>query len=709
LVEPNELHWVKVQGIYQPGAQPRLGSYWGWDVSPDWTYFAAGGFHDQSAVFRLDVKGWTKDDAPIYDMADAKAIIQLPPGDVVNNLYVTSDKRLIVTFGYEGMGQYNNSTDSIGCYDLNGKELWAIAQPKELSGKGVHANGVQYDFNIPKLGDVFGTWLYHGSFQPFLITTDGLYVGTMLDHTLLGPTSLRGESALYYYQAPDGTPYVINGANQAEQIFQIKGLDRAGRFEWTFQLSDSGIKTAALARAMPAAVVVPKPVLAVTWLNKPPAIDGDLSDWELNNGVSLDGGNGKTADIALGRDAQNLYLAYRIHEPTPPLRNSGADWRSLFISGDCVDLMLQTDAKADPHRRTAVAGDERLLMSIFQGKPIAVLYRPATPGGMSPVSLASAWIDQVIRLDAARIGIKRDPSHKSYTVEVAVALRDLGLDPKITNDLRGDVGLIFADETGQSRSLRLYYYNHETQIIDDLATEAILQPNDWGTVAMPLGPNMLQNGSFEEPFVTAAQDMSKGWYITKAVNGNNAFMTNESPYSGHQSLVLKATAPVAYTPEAYNNPDYGAFLKSANGGKGIGDVEVRQRVSVIPGHQYSVRFVFRSEGYPAVGERKTPGHPRGFVAFTGRIAWVCPPPSPNRGKLTTVASPYENGSIYRPILNWYTVYNPQGFAPPAPYTAPDGAVAADLVFELRNATDSMPKFFLDNVEFIDVTPGVTNH
>ena len=702
LVQPDEIHWVKTTGNYQQGLQPPLGSYWGWDVSPDWSYFAAGTFHDRAAIFRLDVKGWTKDGAPIYDMAEAKPIIFLPPKHAIANLHVSDDRKLIVIFGYEGIGQSNDNTDAIACYDLDGKELWAIAQPKQLAGNAVHANGVQYDLNIPKLGDVFGTWLYHGSKRPFLITTDGLYVGTMLDDTLLGPTSLRGESALYYYQAPDGTPFVINGANQAEHIFQIRGLDRGGRLEGAFQLTAEGAKLAATMRATPPPAVAPKPVLAVTWLNTPPVIDGDLSDWDLNNGASLDGGNGKTADVALGRDANNLYLAYRVHEPNGPMRNGGADWRSLFVSGDCVDLMLQTDPKADPHRHAAVTGDERLLFSIFQGKPIAVLYRPVAAGITSPVALASARIDQVIRLDSARIGIKGDPSHNIYAVEASVPLKDLGLNPKAMDDLRGDEGVIFADETGRSRSLRLYYYNHQTQMVDDLATEATLQPNEWGKIAMPLGANLLRNGSFEDPFVTSAQDVVKGWYISRALNGNNAMMSTESPYSGHHSLLLWATAPVIFSPEAYNNPDYGAFLKSANGGKGIGDVEVRQRVKVTPGHQYSVRFLFRSENYPGGGERKAAGRPRGFVAFSGGIEWICTPP--NRCKMTGVADPFNNGSINRPIPDWYTVYDYQPyFAPAAPYTAPAGAVAADLIFDMRNATDNLPKFFLDNVELVDVT------
>ena len=365
-------------------------------------------------------------------------------------------------------------------------------------------------------------------------------------------------------------------------------------------------------------------------------IDGDLSDWNLNEGVSISGGNGKSVAIAIGRDAANLYLAYKVEEPTPPMRNGGSDWRTLFVSGDGVDLMLQSDPRADPHHRLAAPGDERLLISMFEDKPIAVLYRPAVPGTASPVSLASARIDQIARLDSARVAIKRDAAGKSYSVEAAVPLRDLNLDARSTANLRGDAGVIFADESGRSRSLRLYYYNHDTAMVDDLATEATLQPSQWGVVASPLGPNLLQNGSFETPF---AQDITHGWFVTRVLNGNNAFMTADSSYSGHQSMLLMAVMPVVFTPDAYNIPDYGAFLKSGNGGKGIGEVEVRQRVNVTAGHAYNFRFVFRSENYTGGGERKQPGKPRGYISFASRIDWICPPPNPNRGKQEIVAGP----------------------------------------------------------------------
>ena len=698
LVQPEEMHWVKpVNAPYQEGSQPRLQLMWGTALASDWSFFTAGDFRDKSAIYRLKPRGWTEAGAPIYDMADAKPIAFDIPGARIESLYATKDNRLIACYNYEG---YAKSSDSIACYDFDGHRLWSMAQPKRLEGKQIHATSAVGEFNIPKLGTVVGTWAWHGAVRPYLFTTDGLYVGTLLENTLLGPTALWGESYNYYYQTAYGTPYLVNGGWQAEHILQVKGLEggSVGRFEGSYQLSEADAQKAAQMREMPEQKVAPKPVLAVTWLGKTPAIDGDLSDWNLGAGVSLDGGNGRTAEIALGRDANWLYLAYKVHERNP-MRNGGSDWRTLFTTGDCIDLMLQTDPKADVNRRNSAAGDERLLVSMFQDKPIAVLYRPVVPGAKAPVRLSSASIDEVTRLDSARVAIKRDEEHGFYTVEVAVPLKELGIDSKASGDLRGDVGVVFADDSGKSRSLRLYYYNHHTEMVNDRPTEATLQPLEWGTLAMPLGVNLLKNGGFENPFVDSSADKDKGWFVSVAENGSDAALVPYSPYSGHRSLLLETPIPVTFPAGNYNNPDYGVFISSANGGKGGGNVDVRQRVPVVSGHQYSVRFRYRCEDFQP--EEKRSGHPRGYVAFGAWMEWVCPPPNQSERDFF--------GSHYDSIFDWQTVHDYQRDAISAPYTAPPGAVAADFVLNMRTLAEGhSPKLFIDDVEFVDVTPALVN-
>jgi hypothetical protein len=479
LVQADEMTWVQAQrGTAAQGHQPILRTTWGTALASNWSFFTQGEFNDQTAIFRLDPKGWTAAGAPIYDVADARPIAFVPRGSDIEGLFVTRDNKLIVTFTYEVWGKSKNA---FSAYDLDGHFLWSIARPERLEGDQPHATNAVYDFKIPGLGDIFGTWAWHGSYRPYLISSDGLYVGTLLDNTLLGPTALWGESLAYYYQSPeDGTPYIINGINQSENLLAIRGLE-GGRFSRSYELTPADAAKAAADRpvAGSAGGTAKTPLLLAT-LAQPPAIDGDLSDWNLDQGVLFQGSANRGAQVALARDDKNLYLAYRVHESNP-LRNGGTNWQTLFLSGDCVDLMLQTDPHADPQRPGAATGDERLLFSVFQGKPIAVLYRPKVPGVAQPVRLAAASIDQITRLDSARIAVKRDPVNGSYTLEAQVPLADLGLNPG-SGDLRGDVGVIFADESGRNRALRLYYYNQQTQMVNDLTTEATLQPSQWGRI-----------------------------------------------------------------------------------------------------------------------------------------------------------------------------------------------------------------------------------
>ncbi len=242
--------------------------------------------------------------------------------------------------------------------------------------------------------------------------------------------------------------------------------------------------------------------------------------------------------------------------------------------------------------------------------------------------------------------------------------------------------------------------------MNDLATEATLQPDQWGEIAMPLGPNLIQNGTFEDPMVDSRDNIDKGWGMTMTRNGGYAEISDESPFSGHQSLLL-SSEPVVYPPEMYNNPDANAFARSANGGKGDAAVEVRERVPVVGGHTYSIRFEYRSQDYPRPSSQ--PGHPRGWAGPGVAIEWICPPDAPRLANpRVPVADMYVLPGRGGAAPDWYTAYDTlrNYYGPPTPKEAPTGATAAELVISMRNSLDARPKFFFDNFEFVDVTSGV---
>ena len=690
LVQPDEMRWVKTLtrgDNYADGRQPAWMTFWGAGIAPDWSIFYGGFCRDRDVSYRMDLNGWSPNGAPLYDIQDVHRIRLSDQPISVAGYYVNAENKLFISYRYEG-DESKKLPNVLSCHDRDGILLWEVAQPKQLLAKDVHQENVIGDFNVPKIGNVLGTWLWHGNWRPYLLTSDGLYVSTLLDDTLLGPTSLWGESYKYYFQTPDGTPYIVNGANDSHHILKIGGLQKSGRFTFPLQLTEDQVQAAAAMRAIPAEKKAPKPILNVTWLSATPKIDGSLDDWMLNAGASLDGGGGRTAEVALGRDAENLYLAYRANDTTP-LLNKGADWQKLFTTGDCVDLMLATDSKADPNRRASAKGDLRLLLSTYQDQPIAVLYRPVVPGTKNPVQLMAARVDDITQLPSAKVQCQRGDSF--YTLEAALPLKDLGIDPEDTGTLKGDVGVIYSDETGRGRSLRLYYYNKETSVVSDLTTEATLLPNEWGAVQFPLGSNLLENGGFEEPFAAKPEG---GWFVEIQKNGGATRLVDESPRSGKQSLLIEQTTPVTFPDEFYTTAKWeDAYKFSGNSGH----VSLCQRVPVTAGKQYEFRMSYRTEDM--CREVRRPGKDRGYAALGVWIFWVRPR---ELGPANTLAANEQGNED-----DWETIRNTQtnNAGVTTPYTAPEGATAAIISFKFTTCVAGRtPKVWVDDVELVERGP-----
>lgn len=689
-VQADEMRWVKTLSrgdVYVPGRQAEWMTYWGAGIAPDLSLFYTSFCRDMGTILRLDVQGWTPQGAPIYDIATATTLYTDLPGTAMA-CYVNAENKLFVTYRYEW--RQTGQKNILECRERDGTLRWSVALPPEQPlAKDYHAENIIADFNIPGIGNVLGTWLWHGNYRPYLLTSDGLYLGSLLQDTKLGPQATWDESFKYYFQNPDGTPYIVNGANDALHLLAIRGLEHSTRFTTTLTLTPEDVRIAAAARALPAEKVMPKPVLTMRWADTPPTIDGALDDWAMRAGATLTADGGRSAQVALARDTDTLYLAYRVQDATP-LLNLGEDWQKLFITGDCVDLMLATDSKADPHRRAPAAGDVRLLLSVFQQQPLAVLYRPVAPESKAPVQFMGTRIDEVRKITVARVAVQRTAG--AYIIEAAVPLRELGLDPIATDTLRGDVGVIFSDETGHNRTLRLYYYNKQTTITADLTTEATLEPSAWGPLTLPLGRNLIKNGSFESPF-TAKQE--EGWHVGLEKQGMTAQLVTDSVRSGAQALLIAQTTPLVFPPEAYALPSFADFLNSANGGKGTGHLSMEQLVPVTGGKLYAFRMFYRTEDFQL--EKQQPGGGRGYVALTPFIFWQIPGKPSGTVGVTTLRENFND---------WQCVYNTQNgyFGVAKPYLAPDGATAALISFKCTNAAARLPKIWIDDVEFVEVNP-----
>lgn len=682
-VQPDEMQWAHTlsrSDKYVAGMLPESTVSWGFGVSPQGSIYLGGFCGDRNVISRLDVQSWLPSGAPSYDLSAARPIVLNSSDQGLQGLFVDAQSHLLVTRPYE----WNRSKIALDCYDAEGKLLWSLAAPSgRQQADEFLADNIVGEFSMPNGERILASWLWHGNYKPYLLTGDGLYVTSLLDDTRLGPTSTWDESYKHYFQAPDGTPYIVNGANDAYHISRIVGLDRIRRFAGTISVTQADLQSAASAQAQAAAEPVAKPIIRVSSPQAPPAIDGSLTDWNMSSAVSLRGSKNRSARVALARDGQRLYLAYQVLGARGI--NKGGNWQTLFTSGDCVDLMLHSGSYK-PHFAPA-EGDERLLLSIYQGQPIAVLYRPVVAGAKASTRLMGANIDQIVKLSSAKIAIQR--SAKGYTLEASVPLSELGLEAATAGTLRGDVGVIYADETGSNRDGRLYYYNQDTAMTADLTTEATLQPGNWGSIEVALGPNLLKNGDFEEPLATTP---GAGWAVSAARSGAAATISEASAFSGSHSLLLHQNTAVTFAPESYNLPDYGGFIKSANEGRGGGYVEVKQRVPVVGGKKYTLRFHLRTLDFPG-GENKNVGPNRGYASLQSWIGWEGAQGS------VWVVNHQDTTPDWKELRD--ARFNTYGV--PLPYEAPQGAKFAVVQFNLStNFAGKRPKAYLDDVELVEV-------
>lgn len=278
----------------------------------------------------------------------------------------------------------------------------------------------------------------------------------------------------------DNKVYIVAGHNHIS-VLEVLGLDKVKRLAGEITVTADDVKKARDwdAQRQKAEVFTRAPVLDCYRVAKPPAFDGKLTGWPAAE-AHLDG-----AALHLGYDDKFLFVAFRVNN-LGPLKNSGTQWDRLFKTGAAVDLQLGTDPAAPNDRQAPVKGDQRLLLTFVGNKPMAVLYRPVSPGAppesawrvKSPV--AELTYDEVKQLPGVRM--IRGGKDSEYILEAAVPLADLGWAPAPGQRLKLDWGVLVSGPDGTEVLRRLCWANRATQITADAPSEARLSPHLWGHV-----------------------------------------------------------------------------------------------------------------------------------------------------------------------------------------------------------------------------------
>ncbi len=448
---------------------------------------------------RFSPTGFTPGGAPLYDFDHMTPMPQLKPGGFgLYNTAITSD------------GSFIEISDRVAVHDAKGEVRWSypdrfngvhgsMKAPPPQPGMLIGTLHVIGHATFKNVGEVFAVMNNKG--EVYVFTVDGLYIARLFQDNRLGkgfnlPAAERGMSLNHislntehfggtFNQLSDGRVFMVAGHNH-NSVIRVDGLDRITRFDGSIEVSAEQSKlaaerppidpVAAASAAKPKVMQVPRAPDGVT-------IDGDLAEWSKLSPTELKGTGKHRGKIWLAYDPQSLLIAARI-EGSKGMTNREKDFKLLFRAGDCIDVQLSTTG--DRSHGAPQAGDLRLLISRLNDEPTAVLYRPLDEGTpaqrkitfASPV--ATVTFDAVEKLD---LPITVTPNETGYTLEAAIPWKTLRADlkPAAGMKLRGDVGVLFADDAGLATAERIYWSNADSGLVADIPGEARLQPDRWGT------------------------------------------------------------------------------------------------------------------------------------------------------------------------------------------------------------------------------------
>jgi len=474
---------VPEEFVFEDVATP-VRNYWGPWVDDD---LAIWGMRE-GRVYKVAVQEWRGDGVPVYPKnADVRPLFTTD-GTTVEHVLPAGDTAYVLE--RRGGNSQTGGADfaAVSRYALDGRRLWAyrrvwtgFALEAPLFKPGYVIGAMKFIGRGRLEGgmELVGVNGYHGQFN--VLTGDGLWVTALCKDNRYGPkadaTTVWPEnfSGYLFRHRDNGKVYLIAGDTDT-RLWEITGLEalRAGRVELALTEADRRKAVEVAGRRQTGAgeteplVLHPMPDVAMHGARA----------------ARIDAGGGREAKVVLTYDEAHLVVQFDVRDDSP-MKNAGKDFALLFKSGDACDVMLALDPKADAARTRPAAGDVRLLFSVLDDKPVCVLFAPvAGKAEKRPRTFSSPTgredFERVVVIESARVAVRREEGR--YVLEASVPLDAVGLAPARGTVLRGDVGVLFSDPGGSRTVLRAYYANRETAIVNDIPSEARLQPHRWGLI-----------------------------------------------------------------------------------------------------------------------------------------------------------------------------------------------------------------------------------
>lgn len=453
-------------------------------------------------VWRLPLKGWNKVCAPIYDVRDAKKIVDMPVAGFPDS-FSWANKEGKVLLGENPMMMFSPE----------GKLLWSYPNPwpgvhgshtapKSKRGRIIGPLFVCGSAQVKGVGEVFA--LRGNLGETYLMTIDGLFVATLFQDCRSAPDALpdeprRGMSIKdctaggepfngNFFQSPiDGNYYLegpVGSCREASLVARVVGLENIHRLPTQrIIFSPKDYAEAEKLFRERAKEEAQRKTIAIARMKK--KIEGipnyDDFDWSDRRVASWSyDANHSVWRATWSYDDENLYIAFQGIADDTPMINNGNDWQLLFKTGDALLFELRETPNNDSP--DVIPGDIRLLFSVFQGKPIAVLYNYIVPGTTHPYRFSSpvgtTLIDEVKILENAKVVFDREGN--SYSARIVIPLADIGFKPQKDKYYRGDFGVIYSDKLGRINELRMFWCNPFGAMVSDVFSESQINPSYWG-------------------------------------------------------------------------------------------------------------------------------------------------------------------------------------------------------------------------------------
>ncbi|MCY3023753.1 MAG: hypothetical protein NTW87_32635 [Planctomycetota bacterium] len=454
-----------------------------------------------AGAWRYEVKEFLPNGAPVYERRKL-------PGGRKGDYGVRLSNGNVFCVGSE-------KADYV--FSATGAPVWSYP----AGGRGVHAlysAKPWYPAQVVAEFDVVGRAAAHaGDLGEFLVTNtncgiwhvwtaDGLLAGnifrdmrslgarpwSMLEHErgleLTDVTAGQEHFSGYFCRVlGDNKYYVVAGHNFAG-VAEVVGLEKFKRLQGEVGIAPQDVAAAMdwERKAQQRKTYEGAKIIECRRAPENVKIDGEPKEWGFESARLKD----RDVSFTMAYDDRSLYVCCKANG-CGPLKNTGNDWHRLFKTGAAVDLHIGVDPAAPLDRSDPAKGDMRILLSVANGQPVAVLYQPNAKGAKPDEAWEThtlvfrAAFERVVRLDGVKMAVQapgEGQGHAWYCLEAAIPLASIGL--KITPGLRlkMDWGVLVSGPDGSEVLQRLYWSNTATAIVADEAAEALLQPGLWGFV-----------------------------------------------------------------------------------------------------------------------------------------------------------------------------------------------------------------------------------